>query len=79
MPRPPASAASKFVHMQIAFALTAAPVTFGNGVVLALASRHLISDWWLALTFGWAVVPLTVYLRMQRYLRQLRPAGAPTR
>jgi hypothetical protein len=77
MPRTPPSAAAKLIRMQVAFALAAAPATFGTAVVLALGSRHLISYWWLALTLGWNVVPLSVYLRMQRFASRVRSARLP--
>jgi len=74
MPRTPASAAAKLIRMQVAFALAAAPATFGTAVICVLASNHLVSYWWLALTLGWAGVPLAVFLRMDRSARQVRAA-----
>jgi hypothetical protein len=73
MPRTPASAAAKLIRMQVAFAL-AAPATFGTAVICVLASNHLVSYWWLALTLGWAGVPLAVFPRMDRSARQVRAA-----
>lgn len=77
MPRTPISAAAKLIRMQIAFAFAAAPATFGTVVVVALGSRHAISYWWLAFSLGWIVVPLSVYLRTQRFVRRLRSARLP--
>jgi hypothetical protein len=71
MPQTPAPAAAKLIRTQIAFAVTAAPVTFGTAVICGLASTHLTSYWWLALSLGWAGVPLTIFVRMRRYARRL--------
>lgn len=74
MLRTPASAAATLNLMYIVFAFAAAPVTFGSTAVCALAGNHLISYWWLALTFGWAVVPLAILTRANRLQRQMRTA-----
>jgi hypothetical protein len=74
MPPAPASAAAKLNLAFIAFAFAAAPVTFGSAAVCALAGNRLISYWWLALTLGWAVVPLAVLARADRCQRQVRAA-----
>ena len=74
MPRTPASAAAKLNLMFVAFAFAVAPVAFGSAAVCALAGNRLISYWWLALTLGWAVVPLAVLARGNRYQRQARVA-----
>jgi hypothetical protein len=74
MPRTPASAAVKLIRMQVAFALAAAPAAFGTAIICVLAGNHLVSYWWLALTLGWAGVPLALFLRMQRYARRVHAA-----
>jgi hypothetical protein len=74
MLRPPASAMVKLNQMLIAFAFALAPVIFGSLVVYLLASNHLISYWWLALTLGWAVIPLAILVRALRYARRVQPA-----
>ena len=71
MPRTPASAGVKLNNMYIAFAFAVAPVTFGSAIVCVLAGKHIISYWWLALTLGWAIVPLAVLARAR-----LRTPGA---
>jgi hypothetical protein len=74
MPRPPASARVKLNRMYVAFAFALAPVTLGSLVVYVLASNHLISHWWLALTFGWAIVPLVILVRAHGYARRVHQA-----
>jgi hypothetical protein len=74
MLRTSASAGAKLNLMLIAFAFTAFPVTFGSAIVCVLAGRRLISYWWLALTVGWAVVPLAVLLGAIGYQRRVRAA-----
>ena len=69
-----ASAAAKHNLMLILLALAAAPVTFGNAVAGALAVSHVISWWWLAVTLGWAAIPLAVFARSVRYARQSQAA-----
>ena len=79
MPRTPASAMVKLNQMYIAFAFAVAPVTFGSAIVCVLAGRHIISYWWLALTLGWAIVPLLVLgraLRCERQSQQAQPCQA---
>jgi hypothetical protein len=77
MPGTPRSAAAELIRMQVAFALAVTPAAFGTAVVLAFGSRHAVSYWWLALSLGWNVVPLSVYLRMQRFMRRVRSARLP--
>ncbi len=74
MPRIPASAGAKLAQMYVAFAFALAPVTFGSLIVYVLANHHLISYWWLALTFGWATVPLAILVRALRYGRRIQRA-----
>jgi hypothetical protein len=74
MPRTSASAWVKLNQMYIAFALALAPVTLGSLVVYVLAGNHLISCWWLALTLGWAIIPLAIRVRALRYARQVQSA-----
>jgi len=74
MPQTPASAEVKLNQMYIAFAFAVAPVTFGSAIVCVLAGKHIISYWWLALTLGWAIVPLLVLARAHRYERQSQQA-----
>ena len=69
MPRRPAPAGVRLVRMHVAFAFVLTPVTFGSLVVYILASHHLISYWWLALTLGWGIVPLAILVRALRYAR----------
>ena len=79
MPRTPASAGVKLSQMYIAFAFAVASVTFGSAIVCVLAGRHIISYWWLALTLGWAIVPLLVLgraLRCERQSQQAQPCQA---
>ena len=74
MTQTPASAGVKLNQMYIAFAFAVAPVTFGSAIVCVLAGKHIISYWWLALTLGWAIVPLLVLARAHRYERQSQQA-----
>jgi hypothetical protein len=74
MPRTPASAGVKLYQIYIAFAFAVTPVTFGSAIVCVLAGKHIISYWWLALTLGWAVVPLAVFARARRYERRAQQA-----
>ena len=69
MPRTPAPAGVRLVRLHVAFAFALTPVTFGSLVVYVLASNHLISYWWLALTVGWGIVPLAILVRALRYAR----------
>jgi hypothetical protein len=78
MPRTAASAGAKLNLMLIAFAFTAVPVTFGSAIVCVLAGSRLISYWWLALTFGWAVVPLAILVRAIGYQRRVHAAQPST-
>lgn len=75
MPRTPASAGGKLTLMSIAFGLALIPVTLGSPAVYVFASNHLISYWWLALTLGWAVVPLAILVRALRYARLANAPG----
>jgi hypothetical protein len=70
MPQTPASAGVKLNQMYIAFAFAVAPVTFGSAIVCVLAGKHIISYWWLALTLGWAIVPLAVLARARRQAKR---------
>ena len=74
MTQTPASAEVKLNQMYIAFAFAVAPVTFGSAIVCVLAGKHIISYWWLALTLGWAIVPLAVLARTRRCERQAQQA-----
>jgi len=83
MPRSSSSVSAKFARMQIALALAAAPLTFATSVVWVLGISHSISYWWLALSLGWTIAPLSFFLRLQGYARREcsvrvpgdRPAG----
>ena len=82
MPRTPATAGVRLARMYVAFAFALTPVTFGSVVVYILASNHLISYWWLALTVGWAIVPLAILVCALRYARpgaasSARPISSP--
>jgi hypothetical protein len=74
MPRTPAPAGVRLARMHVAFAFVLTPVTFGCLVVYVLASNHLISYWWFALTLGWGIVPLAILVRALRYARPVPPA-----
>jgi hypothetical protein len=74
MPGTPAATGAKHFHPHIAFAFAAAPTTYGSGVAYVLGSHHVISYWWLVLTLCWAVIPLAVFLGLQRYARAMRTA-----
>lgn len=77
MPGTSPSVGAKLARMQIVFALAAVPATFGTAVVCVLGINHFISYWWLALCLGWAVIPLSVFLHVQRYLRRVRSGRPP--
>lgn len=70
VPRIPASASVKLTRMSVAYGVALAPVGLGSAVVYVFASHHLISYWWLALTLGWAIVPLAILVRAVRYARR---------
>jgi membrane protein YdbS with pleckstrin-like domain len=74
MPQTPSSAAVKLAQMHIAFAFALAPVTLGSLALYVLASNHLISYWWLAVTLGWVIVPLAILVRALRYARRIQAA-----
>jgi hypothetical protein len=76
MPQPPATVGVKLNQMYIAFGFVLAPVTFGSAIVCVLAGKHIISYWWLALTLGWAIVPLLVFARARHCERQAEQAQA---
>jgi len=61
----PVSAGVRLARLHIAFSFALTPVTFGSLVVYVLASQHMVSYWWLALTLGWAVVPLAILARVR--------------
>lgn len=74
MPRTPVSAGVRLTWVQVAFAFALIPVTLGIPVVYVLASNHLISYRWLALTLGWAIVPRAILVPALRYARRVQPA-----
>ncbi len=55
--------------MSSVFGIAEVPVTAGSAVVYVFASNHIIS-YWRALTLGWAIVPLAIFVRALRYARR---------
>ncbi len=64
-----ASAGVKLTRMSSVFGIAEVPVTAGSAVVYVFASNHIIS-YWRALTLGWAIVPLAIFVRALRYARR---------